>query len=163
MKITYRFEKSFGPAASFAGVLLFIAGIIATFISFTGLLWVIIGAFVGFTHTCTTVDSQRGQIRFANVFLGIFKVGPWIPVGRDMQIGIRLRHKVYTSYSRSNRALSQRVDERIAYLVDKEGNPVLPLLYLTKTKNADREIERICTELGIPLPGTSKPLPYIYT
>jgi hypothetical protein len=44
MKETFKFEKSFGPVASFSGYVILVVGLVAIYFSLTGLILIIIGA-----------------------------------------------------------------------------------------------------------------------
>ena len=149
MRKRYKFDKSFGPVASFSGIVIFIAGLIATYFSLTGLILVIIGAFIGFTNSSTTIDIENKMIRFSNNIFGIIKTGTWINVDKDMSVGIKHDKKVYRTYSRSNRILDLKVHNTILYLFDKNGNQMLPIMKILKNGNLNDEIEKISSELEI--------------
>lgn len=149
MRNTYKFEKSFGPVASFSGIVIFIAGLIATYFALTGLILVFLGAFIGFTNSCTTIDTKNKKVRFSNNIFGIIKTGKWIDVAKDMQVGIKRDNKVYRTYSRSNRTLDLKVHNTILYLFDNKGNPMLPIMIIQKNKNPHDEMDTISRELEI--------------
>ena len=54
-----KLDKTFGPIGSLAGIFLFIAWLIITCFSLTGLILVLMGAFVGFSSTMTLVDFVK--------------------------------------------------------------------------------------------------------
>ncbi len=56
MIIHNRLDKSFGPVGSFAGVIVFVGGLIMTCMSPAGLALIAIGAFAGFSFSSTFVD-----------------------------------------------------------------------------------------------------------
>lgn len=149
MKQKHRFDKSFRPVASFSGILIFIAGLIATYFILTGLILVVLGAFIGFTDSSTTVDFENRRIRFSNNVFGIIKTGKWINLAKEMQVGIKRDNKSYRTYSRSNRTLDLKVHNTILYLFDNKGNPILPIMKIQKDKNPHDEMERIGRELKI--------------
>ena len=66
-----------------------------------------------------------------------------------MQVGIKLENKVYRTYSRSNRTLDLKVHNKVMYLFDKNGNPLVPLMKLLKNENYNNEIEKISSKLEI--------------
>ena len=149
MRNRYKFDKSLVPVASFSGILIFIAGLIATYFSLTGLILVLLGAFIGFTNSSTTIDAKNKKVRFSNNIFGIIKTGKWIDVDKDMQVGIKQDNKVYRTYSRSNRALDLKVHNTILYLFDNKGNPMLPIMKIQKNKNPHDEMDKIGRELEI--------------
>ena len=63
MKETHQFEKAFGPGVSFAGKTLFIVGLILLFYSTIGLILLLLGAFLGFTNTCTIIDFDKRKVK----------------------------------------------------------------------------------------------------
>ena len=144
-----KLDKSFGPVASFSGILIFIAGLIATYFALTGLILVVLGAFIGFTSSSTTIDTKNKRIRFSNNIFGIIKTGKWINVDKDMQVGIKRDNKVYRTYSRSNRTLDLKVHNTKLYLFDKFQKPIMPIMQFQKNENIHVEIDRICNELGV--------------
>ena len=86
---TYQLDKSFGPVGSSAGTFVFIAGIISLYFSFAGLVLILLGAFVGFSSSSTTLDFENRRIRFSNDYFGFMKSGKWISFEPEMKIGIR--------------------------------------------------------------------------
>jgi len=146
---TYNFDKSFGPVASYSGILIFIAGIIATYFALTGLILVLLGAFIGFTNSSTTIDSKNKKVRFTNNIFGIIKTGKWIDVDKDMQVGVKRDNRVYRTYSRSNRTLDLKVHNTILYLFDNKGNPMIPIMKIQKNKNPHDEMDTISRKLEI--------------
>lgn len=149
MKSTYKFDKTFGPVASFSGIIIFIAGLIATYYALTGLVLVFIGAFIGFTDSSTTIDTENKKVKFSDNIFGIIKVGKWISVDKNMQIGIKQRNKVYRTYSRSNRTLDLEIHDKKLYLLDENKNPILPILKVQNNEDTKEEINKISRELNI--------------
>lgn len=149
MSLTYKFDKSFGPVASFSGILIFVAGLIATYFALSGLILVFFGAFIGFTNSSTTIDTNNKKVRFSNNIFGIIKIGKWIRIDKDMQIETKRENEVYRTYSMSNRSLDLKVDNTIMYLFDKKGNPMLPIMRLQKDENPQEKMDEICRELEI--------------
>lgn len=149
MSQTHKFDKSFGPVASFSGILIFVAGLIATFFALSGLILVFFGAFIGFTNSSTTIDTKNKKVRFTENIFGIIKTGKWLKVDRDMQVGTRQESGVYRTYSMSNRSIDLKVDNTIMYLFDKSGNQLIPIMQLQKDENPQEKIDEICRELEI--------------
>lgn len=149
MRITHKFDKSFGPAASFSGILIFIAGLIASFFAVSGLFLIIFGAFIAFTNTSTTIDAKNKKLRFSNNLFGIIKTGKWLKVDMDMQIGAKRASAVYRTYSMSNRSITSKVDHTILYLFDKEGNQLMPIMQLQRDEDSTEKIDELCSALAI--------------
>lgn len=105
MLIKYKFEKSFGPVASFSGILIFFAGLAAIFYSLTGIVMILLGAFIGFTYSSTYIDYENRRVMFSNNLFGIIKIGKWTSINDEMRIGVSSANRVYRTYSSSNRTL----------------------------------------------------------
>jgi hypothetical protein len=65
MKVN-KLGKSFGPAASFAGLLVFVAGLVACFSSPIGVLFALVGVFMAFSDERTSVDLAQRKVRYAS-------------------------------------------------------------------------------------------------
>lgn len=149
MSITYKFDKSFGTVASFSGILIFITGLIASYFALTGLILVFLGAFIGFTNSSTTIDTKNKKVRFSNNIFGIIKIGRWINIDKDMQVGKKRENKIYRTYSRSNRTLDLKVNNIIMYLYDKKAHPIFPIMRIQRDENPQEKIDKICKEFEI--------------
>lgn len=149
MKTTHTFEKSFGPAASFTGVVIFAAGLLATYYSLTALVLVVIGAFLGFTNTSTTVDSQNKRVRFTNNIFGIIRIGKWIPLHENMKIGVKQEKNIYRTYSRSNQTIDIKMLQKKIYLFDENSKPLVPIITLKDDENSKVMTDKFCDELGL--------------
>ena len=75
-----KFEKSFGPVGIFAGVVLFVTGIILIIFHLSGLILLLIGAFVGFSSTSTLIDYENKRVIFSNNLFGIIRIGKWLKI-----------------------------------------------------------------------------------
>jgi len=150
MSRTHKFDKSFGPVASFSGILIFVAGLIATFFTLSGLILVFFGAFIGFTNSSTTIDTKNKKVRFSENIFGIIKTGKWLKVDKEMQIGTRQESGAYRTYSMSNWSIDSKVDNAIIYLFDKSGNQLIPIMQLQQDEDPQEKINEICRELEIP-------------
>lgn len=134
MKTVNKLDKAFGPVGNSAGMVLFLAGLIITFYSFTGLILLLMGAFFGFSSTSTLVDFDNRKLKFTNNIFGIIPIGQWISIQADMKIGIKKSNKVWRAYSKSNRTLDlPQVDYRLI-LYDSKAKEIIPIL---KTDNLD--------------------------
>ncbi|HSO78448.1 MAG TPA: hypothetical protein VLQ76_07760, partial [Bacteroidales bacterium] len=67
---SFRLDKSFGPVGSSAGTLLFFGGLVSLYFSLTGLVLVLLGAFVGFSSSSTAIDFRKRKMRFSNDIFG---------------------------------------------------------------------------------------------
>jgi len=149
MKETYKFEKAFGPVASYSGYVILFAGLIATYYSLTALILVIFGAFVGLTNSCTTIDYTNRKAKFSNNIFGFIKIGKWFDITDDMTIGIKKSKKIYRTYSRSNRILDIATKQIKIFLFDSHGIPIIPLKTIAKADNAEKELEDLSKKLGL--------------
>lgn len=149
MKETFKFEKAFGPVASFSGYMILIAGLIATYFSLSGLILVLFGAFIALTNSCTTIDYANRRAKFSNNIFGIIKIGKWLDITESMKIGVNKSNKIYRTYSRSNRILDITTKQIKIYLFDIHGNPIMPLINIATDNNAGKELENLSEKLGL--------------
>lgn len=150
MKETFKFEKAFGPVASFSGHVILTVGIIATYFSIAGLILVLFGSFVGLTYSSTTIDYSQRKVKFSNCLFGFIKTGKWIDINNDMRIGINKSSTIYRTYSKSTRILDITAKHLMIYLYDDRGNPIIPLKMVTEDDNAEKELEDLKNKLGLP-------------
>lgn len=149
MKKTYKFEKAFGPVASFSGYVILIMGLIATCLSVYGLILVFFGAFIGLTNSCTTIDFANRKVKFTNNIFGIIKIGKWLDVTENMRIGLKKSNKIYRTYSRSNRVLDIATKQIKIYLFDLQSHPIIPLKNTDTVNNTGIELEDLSKKLGV--------------
>lgn len=147
MKETYRFGKAFGPVASLTGYVVFAAGVIQLYFSVTGIILVVIGAFMGFTDSGTTIDFETKKVRFTNNLFGFIKIGKWLDITKDMRIGIKRKTNVYRTYNRSNLYLDIQEKQVYLHLLNQKGKPIIPLKITDS--NPQKEMEDLSNRLGI--------------
>lgn len=136
MKTRFKLDKVFGPIGGPAGIFLFVAGLAITYFSLTGLIFVLLGAFVGFTSTSTLIDFDKRKLRFSNNLFGIIPTGQWIFIQPDMKIGIKTSNKVWRGYSRSNRTLDISNTDYRLILYDSSGREIMPIQKLDHIDSA---------------------------
>lgn len=144
-----KFEKSFGPVGASAGMLLFIAGIILTYFHFTGLILVLIGAFVGFSSTVTLIDYEKKRVKFSNNLFGIIKSGQWLNIEPSMKIGIKKSNLTWRSYSQGNRPLDIESDDYRIILFDSVNKEIMPIKKFNTEDLAKIELVTIGNKLGL--------------
>lgn len=144
-----KLDKIFGPVGTSAGILLFVAGLIITYFSLTGLVLVLIGAFVGFTSTGTLIDFEKKRLRFSNNIFGIFPIGQWIFIQTDMKIGIKKSNMVWRAYSRSNRTLDIAKNDYRLILYDSNGKEIMTIQKSDNIDSAKSNLDKLSKQLGI--------------
>jgi len=146
-----KLDKSFGPAGTSAGIFMFIAGIVVTFYSFTGLILVLIGAFVGFTSTSTMIDNDKKRIKFSNNLFGFIKTGQWIDIKPEMKLGLKKSNRVYRAYSRSNRTLDIDSKDIRLILYGADYKQIMPIKKFDSLDIAKVELKKSGNQLGLSL------------
>jgi hypothetical protein len=147
----HNLDKSFGPAGSSAGMLMFFVGIVTVFFSFLGALFIILGAFAGFSKTTTRIDYEKSRIMFSNDIFGIIKTGRWIAIEPGMKIGIRIVRKGWRSVSLSNRELdSVQTDYRVI-LFGFNNKEIMPILKTNSSETAKTKSEEMANRFRIGL------------
>ncbi|MFO7827840.1 MAG: hypothetical protein R6V23_04415 [Bacteroidales bacterium] len=149
MIINNKLDQSFGPVGTSAGLFLFIAGIAVTFVSLTGLILVIIGAFVGFTNSSTLVDFDQKKVKFSNNLFGFIPTGQWIPIDEAMKISIKRSRKSWRAYSRSNRTLDTSSKDYRIMLFDKKGKEIMPIKKYPDFESAKADLVQLSNQLGL--------------
>jgi len=144
-----RLDKFFGPSGSFAGVLIFIAGIIMTFFSLTALFLVVFGAFIGFSYSGTSIDIENRKLRFANYLFGFIPMGKWIYIESDMKIGLVFSGKTWRTFSKGNRAIDiVSKDIRMA-LFDKNSRVIMHIKKYKNQETATSDLHEYSHKLNI--------------
>jgi len=144
-----KIEKSFGPVGSFAGILIFVAGMILSFFYFSALILVVIGAFVGFSSSSTLIDYEKKRVRFSNNLFGIIKIGKWLNIEQSMKIGIKSSNVTWRSYSQGNRTLDVENKDYRIMLFDAGNKEILPIKKINSKDLAKIELETIGNRLGL--------------
>lgn len=149
MKSNNKLDKSFGPAGSFAGFIVFLAGLGSLYFSWFSLILVLIGAFMGFTYSSAEIDFDRKRVRFLNNLFGVIKIGQWMSVKPDMKIGIIKSRKTWKTYSGGNRELDVTNEDYRLVLYDSFGKKIMPVKKADNMNSAKMELETICRQLEI--------------
>jgi len=142
-------DKSFGPAGSISGVTIFIVGLILTYFSLSGLIFVLFGAFVGFTSTSTLIDYDKKRLKFSNNLFGFIHTGQWIDVKPDMKIEIKKSNKAWRAYSRGSRSVDFVSKDFRLFLVDANNKPIMPIMKAKLLDTAEIELESLAIRLGL--------------
>ena len=150
MIIRNNLDKPFGPMGSFAGIIMFIAGLVATYFALTGLILVFIGAFIGFTSTSTLLDTDKKRIKLSNNLFGIIPVGQWIEIKPEMKIGIKKMHRGYRAYSRSNRMLDVHSKDIRIMLYGTDNKQIMSIKKFNSIDSAKTELESLSKQLQLP-------------
>jgi len=144
-----KLDKSFGPSGTFAGYIIFIAGLIATYSNLAGLILVLIGAFVGFSSTVALVDPDNKRIEFSNNLFGLIQMGKWIAIEPTMKLGIKESNITWSTFSRSNRSIDTvKKDFRIA-LYDSDENEIMEIHKNDSFEEAQVELDIISRQLRL--------------
>lgn len=144
-----KLDKSFGPVGSFAGIIVFLAGLGSLYFSGFSLILVLIGAFMGFTYSSTEIDFSRKRVRFLNNLFGVIKLGQWMNVKPDMKLGITKSRKIWKSYSGGNRELDITNEDYRLVLYNSSGKKIMPVKKVDNMNSAKIELETICRQLEI--------------
>ena len=151
MKTTNRLDKTFGPFGTSTGMFMIIGGIVMTYFSLSGIIVVIIGAFIGLTSTSTIIDLDKKRIKYSNNFFGIFKTGHWINIEPDMKLGIKKSNKGWQAYSRSNIPLSLNFRDYRIILYDSNNKKIMPVMKTNSLDSARSRLDELSNQLGLSL------------
>jgi hypothetical protein len=148
MLIKNSLDKTFGPVGSSAGILLFVAGIAIIFFSFSGLIFIIAGAFIGFTSTSTTIDYDKNRIRFCDKIFGIIKIGKWITIDKNMKIGIIKSNIGWVSYNVNIPRDFVNKDYRVI-LYNSNNRQIMPIEKFKSIDAARLGLEQLAVKLRL--------------
>lgn len=146
---SYKLDKSFGPTGSITGIILFVAGVILVWFSWSALMTILLGAFLGFTYSRTEIDFDRKKVRHSDVLFGVIKTGKWMNVRPEMKIGIIKSRKTWRTYSASNRQLDIPSEDYRLVLFKASGKKIMPIKKVAGLNAAKEDIETICRQLEI--------------
>lgn len=146
-----KLEKSFGPVGTSAGVILFVAGLISVVFYLSGVILILIGAFVGFSSTSTFIDYEKKRVKFSNNLFGIIRIGQWLKIEPSMKIGIRESNLTWRSYSQGNRPLDIENHDYRIILFDTGNKEIMQIKKIKSIESAKIELETIGTKLGLSL------------
>jgi len=144
-----KLDKSFGPAGSFAGIILFAVGIAVTCVHIGGLFLVIIGAFVGFTGSYAVIDFDKRRVKLSNNLFGVIKTGEWINVEQGMKIGIKESNRVWQANSWTNRTVDLVKHSFVLSLYSASNQLIIPIQKVNSLDLAKQEQKILCDKLGV--------------
>ena len=143
-----RFEKSFGPAGFNAGIALFASGLVLIFFSLSGVVVLLIGAFIGFTAQASLIDYKSKRVKYGTFFFGIIPSGSWLNVEPEIKLEIKKYKASYHAYSLSNRVLHTSENDYRIVLCDNTGKEIIPLKRYPNKELAEKEIVSLAKRLG---------------
>ncbi len=149
MKIHNKLDKSFGPVGSWAGICLFIVGIVTIYTSLFGLVLIILGAFVGFSSTSAIIDFDLQKVKFSNDLFGIIKTGKWIPIEPSMKFGIKESSISWRAFSRGNRPIDIPDNDFRLILIDGDKQEIMQIKKTNSLASARLELEALCNVLNV--------------
>ena len=148
MKIENKLGKPFGPAGSWTGIFMFIAGIAITYFSLAGLVLAIPGAFIGFTYESTLIDFDKKRVKNVYYLFGIIPMGRWIAINPGMKLGLKRVHRGYSTITRGNSLEVHIVDVRIL-LYSPNNKQILQVKKFHSKEEAKRDIEKLSNQLEL--------------
>jgi hypothetical protein len=149
VKTNNRLDKSFGPVGTFAGLIMFIVGIILTCFYFSSVLLILIGGFVGFTSTSAIIDYGKKRVKLSNNIFGIIPVGKWLQILPTMKIGIKESNQTYRAYSQGNRTLDVSTMDFRIILYDSDEKEIMQIKKTDSLDSAKAERNAIGNQLGL--------------
>ena len=144
-----KLDNSFGTVGATAGRFLFIAGLLLTAWHLSALILVLLGAFVGFTFSCTYIDLHEKRFKFSNNLFGFIATGSWMQVEPSMKIRIKESNLTYRSFSRGDRPLDIQQNDFRLVLFDANTREISVLMKTANLTEARIELEILCDRLGL--------------
>ena len=146
-----KLDISFGSVGAFSGIILFIAGlgISIMYFSITGIILLLIGAFVGFSSTSVLIDFDKKRIKFSNNLFGVIQYGEWMNIDTNMKIGIKKSEANWRTYSKCNRTFDINDSDFRVILYTSNNKEIMPLMKISTLETAKMEAEMICNQLEL--------------
>ena len=149
MVIKNKLGKPFGPAGSASGIFLFIAGLAATYFSLIGLIFVVAGAFAGFTSTVIFLDIEKRKVKSSDSLFGIIPLGKWIDIQPGMMLGLKRHHRGYRTYSKANRSIDIHVKDIRIMLYGPDKKEILPIKKFSSMDAARADLAYLSQQMGL--------------
>ena len=144
-----RLEQSFGPVGTTAGTIVFAAGLILSFTLLSGIIIILIGAFVGFSNTSVQIDDEKNRVRYSNNLFGFIRTGKWLLIQPAMMLGIKESNVVWRSYSSGSRALDISKTDHLIVLFIADNKEIMPIKKIKSREDAVAELESLKNKLGL--------------
>ncbi|OFX74549.1 MAG: hypothetical protein A2X12_11700 [Bacteroidetes bacterium GWE2_29_8] len=150
-----KLDKSFGPIGNYAGMTIFIIGLIGSIVtksfSLPIIITTLIGAFCGFSNSSALIDYDNKRFKLSNNLFGIIKTGKWINIKPEMKIGIKKSTKTWRTFSRSNRNIDVSNKDYRIFIYDYRSRPIMPIYKTNSLDTAQNELKKISSQLEINL------------
>jgi hypothetical protein len=144
-----KLDKTFGPFGSSTGLFMLIGGIVATYFSFLGILFIIIGAFAAFTTSSTFIDAENKRIKYSDDLFGIIPIGKWIYIKPEMRLGLKKSHRGYVGYIRGNQPVDIHYNDIRIFLYDSNNKQIMPIKKFDSYESSKNEINILRSSLGL--------------
>ena len=144
-----KLDKPSGPSGTAAGIFMFFAGLIAAYYSLTGLILVVLGAFIGFSSTSTFLDTDKRRIKFSNNLFGIIPIGKWIIITPGMSLGLIKSHRGFRTYSRGNRTMDMHIKDYRIILYGEDNKKIMPVQKFDSLDMAQGELKNLREQLAL--------------
>lgn len=141
-------DMVFGPSGSFAGIIIFIAGLVMIYYSLTALILAGFGAFVAFSFSGAMIDYERKRVKFQLMLFGLIPIGKWIQLSGEEQLKVELYSRNYRTYSRANIPVDiKRADYRV-FILHPSGKFRFPLQKFKTRQEAAEAAHGFAIRLG---------------
>lgn len=122
---------------------MFLGGIIATYYSLSGLVIVVVGAFVSFTTTSTFIDTENKRVKLSNNIFGFIPVGKWINITPEMKLGLKKSHFGYRAYIRGNQPVDIHNNDIRVFLYSADNKQLMPLKKFSSFETSKEGIKEL--------------------
>lgn len=147
--INYKLDKSFGPAGGTVGIFLMLVGAFTIHLSISGLVLILLGSFMAFSGTGSSVDTAHFRIKFYNNLWGLWKVGKWEYVHPKMQLRLAHARMAYRVYSMSNQSMDVSEPDWRIYVHDGNSRQGQAICKFKKREEAEEELAMLSDVLNL--------------
>ena len=142
MIIKNKIEKPFGPAGSWMGIFMLIAGVTMTYFSLIGLVLVIPGAFIGFTSMSTIIDTDNRRVKNIHYIFGLIPIGKWIEIVYGMKLGLKKIHRGYRTSTRAH-SLDVHIKEIRIVLYSFDNKKIMFIKKIDSIEKLSKQLELV--------------------
>lgn len=151
MIIKNKLDRTFGPFGSSTGLFLLLGGIITTYFSILGIIFIIVGAFAAFTSTSTIIDTDNKKIKYSDNLFGIIPVGKWISIKPDMKLGLSKSHRGFVGYIRGTQPFDIHYNDIRIILYDSSNKKILTVKKFDSYEASKNDLVNLSSVLGLKL------------
>jgi len=137
--VTNKINRFYGIVGLIGGILFTLTGFWAMFYTIKGILLVLIGAFIGFTNECTTIDTVQKKLRHTFNWMGFIPSGDWIEIKSRMKLEIKKPDYSYLMAGKKKRLIEKGDNFYYLLLFDENDKFIMPVKKYKRKQDAEED------------------------